>query len=236
MSFNILMVPVAIALRVAMGEEGYNNWIKANEKRMPTKIREDNELQKLVGMAGYDLIDYGSFKKTHFGNTFFIWEKDENQWTAVFSIHDDANEIDKLIQRLNKASGKDLFQTIQEEQQVKEKTYPTNFRDEETLKSALGEADIPYILEKGAFQCHLNGCHLKLSEGNKAYYEAQVKVNQNMNKSLIYLNILDEEYKKVVQEETYRNLLEKIHRTSDMEIEEEYIEEDDIVVVVKCNT
>lgn len=57
-----------------------------------------------------------------------------------------------------------------------------------------------------------------------------------MNKSLIYLNILDEEYKKVVQEETYRNLLEKIHRTSDMEIEEEYIEEDDIVVVVKCNT
>lgn len=82
----------------------------------------------------------------------------------------------------------------------------------------------------------MNGCHLKLSKGNKAYYEAQVKVNQNMNKSLIYLNILDEEYKKVVQEETYRNLLEKIHRTSDMEIEEEYIEEDDIVVVVKCNT
>lgn len=75
MSFNILIVPVAIALRVAMGEEGYNNWIKANEKRMPTKIREDNELQKLVGMAGYDLIDYGSFKKTHFGNTFLYGKR-----------------------------------------------------------------------------------------------------------------------------------------------------------------
>ena len=82
---------------------------------------------------------------------FFIWEKDENQWTAVFSIHDDANEIDKLIQRLNKASGKDLFQTIQEEQQVKEKTYPTNFRDEETLKSALGRRIFPISWKKEHF-------------------------------------------------------------------------------------
>ena len=75
MSFNILMVPVAIALRVVMGEEGFDKWVRSNERRMQTQIRTDQELERIVTTAGYDLIKYGSFKKTHFGDTFFCGKK-----------------------------------------------------------------------------------------------------------------------------------------------------------------
>ena len=55
-----------------------------------------------------------------------------------------------------------------------------------------------------------------------------------MNKPLVYLNVLDEEYKKVVQTETYLNIVKKVRASPDMEIEEEYLEGDSMVLVVRC--
>ncbi len=241
MSFNILMVPVAIALRVVMGEEGFDKWVRSNERRMQTQIRTDQELERIVTTAGYDLIKYGSFKKTHFGDTFFLWEKEDGCWTAVFSVYDDDSEVRRVVERINNASDRNLFLNMKKMCENKgkllnkqRKVYPTNFLDEGILRKALAEADIPYVVEKGVFVCRLNGCRMEIYKGNKAYYEVQIEVNDNMNKPLVYLNVLDEEYKKVVQTETYLNIVKKVRASPDMEIEEEYLEGDSMVLVVRC--
>ena len=39
MSFNIFMVPVSLALRVVMGEEGFNSWVRSKQNRMRTSIK-----------------------------------------------------------------------------------------------------------------------------------------------------------------------------------------------------
>ena len=78
------------------------------------------------------------------------------------------------------------------------------------------------------------GCRMELVRENKSYYEVRIITNQNFNKSMIYLNMLDEEYKKIVQTETYQNIMKKVKESSDMEVENEYLEEDSVVLVVKC--
>lgn len=237
MSFNIFMVPVALALRVVMGEEGYNNWARSKENRMRTNIKKESELERIVGMAGYDFIPYSSFRKTHFSNTFFIWEKEEDSWTAVFSTYDNEEEVRLVTEKLNRAARKNIFSrsmNIKRWKNEKNNIFPTNFTDKIVLKKALSESDIPFYEEADKFVCTMNGCRMVLFKGGRSYYEAQVIINNNFNKSMIYLNILDEEYKKIVQTETYQNIMKKVKESSDMELENEYLEEDTIVLVVKC--
>ena len=37
-----------------------------------------------------------------------------------------------------------------------------------------------------------------------------------------------------MQTETYQNIMKKVKESSDMEVENEYLEEDSVVLVVKC--
>ncbi len=237
MSFNIFMVPVALALRVVMGEEGFNNWVRSREVRMNTVIKKESELERIVGMAGYDFIAYSTFRKTHFSNTFFLWEKEGDNWSAVFSTYDKEEDVRLVTERLNRVAGKNIFgssMNIRRQEKEENNIFPTNFTDKIVLKKALSEADIPFYEEAGKLICVMNGCRMELFQGDKSYYEAQIKINKNFNKSMIYLNVLDEEYKKIVQTETYQNIMKKVKESSDMELEDEYIEEDTLVLVVKC--
>ena len=156
-------------------------------------------------------------------------------------MYDDDSEVRRVVERINNASDRNLFLNMKKMCENKgkllnkqRKVYPTNFLDEGILRKALAEADIPYVVEKGVFVCRLNGCRMEIYKGNKAYYEVQIEVNDNMNKPLVYLNVLDEEYKKVVQTETYLNIVKKVRASPDMEIEEEYLEGDSMVLVVRC--
>ena len=70
MSINIFMLPIAIALapamitmRVVMGEEKFNEFMKADDLNIPTNITNENELKKIVTNAGYDFKDYFNVKK-----------------------------------------------------------------------------------------------------------------------------------------------------------------------------
>ena len=237
MSFNIFMVPVSLALRVVMGEEGFNSWVRSKQNRMRTSIKKENELEHIVGRAGYDFIPYSTFRKTHFANTFFIWEKEGDNWTAVFSTYDKEEEVQLVTEKLNRVAGKNIFRAsmnIGRQQKEENNTYPTNFTDKTVLKKALSEADIPYYEEVNKLVCTINGCRMELVREYKSYYEVRIITNQNFNKSMIYLNMLDEEYKKIVQTETYQNIMKKVKESSDMEVENEYLEEDSVVLVVKC--
>jgi hypothetical protein len=99
MSVSIALLPVALAMRIVMGKEKFENWAKAQQVRVPTSFKTELELARAVKKAGYDAVKFGSSVKTHIDgeNTFFFWELEDGKWIAVFSKHHEQPILNKLM-------------------------------------------------------------------------------------------------------------------------------------------
>lgn len=204
MSINILMVPVALATRVVMGKERFDEFVKSSEIRARTVVKKEVDIGSLVNKAGYDFEDYFGLKKTHLLNNFFFWEIQEGVWEAVFSKYDDMEQIELFKQKLIQAAGKNIF--IEEKMRLNENElidsnrdiiYPTNFVDKDMLIKTLKDYGIGYIMEGSNIVIDSQECYLEIFKYDKPYYEVRIKKNSNFNKAYFYLNNIDEEYKKM---------------------------------------
>ena len=260
MSINIFMLPLAIALapamitmRVVMGEEKFNEFMKADDLKIPTNITNENELKKIVTNAGYDFKDYFNVKKTHCENRFFTGELGDGKYVAVFNIHDDQRQIEIIKNRLTKSAGKIIFENIvfndnltdlkdveksekiSEQVEYKTRVYPTNFADESLLEKTLTDYDIKYKKFNGTFCLEFEDIKIDIFKLDKAYYEAKIMYKTAISKACFYLNAIDEEYKKNVQNIAYENIIKKIESRKDMHIEsQEVLEDDSIQIVISC--
>ena len=135
MSISMKFVPYGVALRNLMGKESYEAWLRSMERSCSTYIEREGELQATVEKAGLDYLCYGALRKTHMGNTFFYWRLHEQTWQAVFSAYDNPTQVHEIMQRLEAAYGKILWQP--EHQVYAGESFPTDFTDAEVLKQSL---------------------------------------------------------------------------------------------------
>jgi hypothetical protein len=87
MSVCIALLPVALAMRVVMGKKNFENWVNAQQIKVPSNFTTELELTRTVKKAGYDAIKFGSSIKTHIDGekSFMFWELNDGKWIAIFA-------------------------------------------------------------------------------------------------------------------------------------------------------
>jgi hypothetical protein len=248
MSVSLALVPIVLILRVSMGKDNFNNWIESSEVKMPTSIKDDNELILTVKKAGYDAFKLGNLIKTHMNekNEYFFWEKINGVWTAVFSKYDSQESVKSFIKNLELNVGKTVFNCdydalIEKNQNGagvanQEEIYPTNFVDEEILLDTLRDYGVQTNKnQNGEIQCKVENSILSFYKENSNNYVVKVKGDSSLKYVYDQLNVIDEEYKRNVQSYTYNKVVEKLQR-SNMNIEsEEVMEDNSLVLTINVN-
>lgn len=237
MSVSLTMIPVALALRVVMGKEGFNNWIQSNEVLKKTTFKSERDLIVTVKKCGYDAEKWGGSIKTHFqgGKDFFFWELRDGVWYAIFSKYDSVERINQLMVQLEKLSGKGIFNENEEELVIKRPQraiFPTNFRDRNLLIKVLVDNGMePQELEDGKIICDLGSAKIQFfQENNDSIVTVEIIQGADMQSIFKHLWVLDDEYKSNVQNLVYENLLEKVEEKG-LKIEEEQVLEDNSIVI-----
>ena len=104
MSVSIALLPIALALRIVMGKENFENWAKSQQQTVLTSFSTELELTRAVKKAGYDVIKFGTALKTHLDGekTFFFWECVAGRWQANFSKSHDQAMLNRFIADVEK--------------------------------------------------------------------------------------------------------------------------------------
>jgi len=166
-SLCIALIPIALAMRVAMGKDNFEKWIASNEQRFLTNFKNERDLISTVEKAGYDTGKWGDSIKTHINgeNEFLFWELVDDNWTAVFSKSCPEQDLRHFIEVIEKKSGRKLFNVqhpTQKTTQISAQTFPTNFRDGHLLLETLQETGInPTTHSNGQITCTISQCTLR---------------------------------------------------------------------------
>lgn len=242
MSVSLTLVPVALALRVVMGKDKFNNWIESSQEPQISNFKSRKELTSTVQRAGYDAIPYGSSIKTHFNDkNFFFWELREGKWVAVFSQYDDRGLIKTFIKKLNEAAKRDVFSTKQTEEiaqidnspSIKRNTiFPTNFTDIELLAQVLSEKNIPTATEQdGSLVSILKATTLRFIQHRPdGVIDVELADSDSLANTFHQLTLLDEDYRKLIQQETYAKVVENAEQKG-FTIEEEMVLPDESILL-----
>lgn len=219
-----------------MGKKNFEEWVNSMQNRVVTTFKDEYELASTVELAGYDIVNFGMAKKTHFGGgKFFFWELIDGNWEAIFSRNDNKTQVNNLIRKIEEAAGKKIFLNDKEkEKPIETKNtikYPTNFVDKNILRKTLEEYNLPFVeKENGLFECVFDDCKLSLLKNNKEYYEVEIEYNKKLDLAYFHLNNLDEEYKRNVQSAVYKEVISKINAKS-LSIENEEVLDDNSIVL-----
>jgi|SRR5690625_2337951 len=217
MSVSLTMVPIALALRVVMGKDNFNEWTESNLNPQETNFKSRKELMATLHEAGYDAIPYGPSIKTHFGeNNYFIWELRDGKWTALFSKFDLKKDCITLINKLNNIAGRNLFESEEEafleskqEAIPKSAIFPTNFTDMILLEQTLQKENIPYqVKDDGTIVSNLQSVtlHFKQFRSN-GVIDVEIMHAENLQPIFKQMTILDEAYRRQIQQQTYDHLI-----------------------------
>lgn len=234
MSISISLLPIALAARLIMGKENFENWINSNLVRIPTDFLTEFDLIQVVKKSGYDATRFGNSIKTHLGdeNSFFFWEFVDGAWTAVFSKRIEQNQIDDFIKTIEAAAGRKVFRSPAVETSTETASFPTNFTDEKLLLKTLLEFGAePEMQLKGSISCKLGESELFFSRPNTGV-PFSVEVRNAPNLDLIYqsLNELDEDYRRCVQTSVYEKVKTRATEKN-MAIESEEVLADKTIVI-----
>jgi len=218
MSVSLTMVPIALALRVVMGKDNFNEWTESNLNPQETNFKSRKELMATLQEAGYDAIPYGPSIKTHFGeNNHFIWELRNGKWTALFSKFDLKEDCITLINKLNDIAGRNLFSESEEQsfsednrQEIPESViFPTNFTDMIVLEQTLKEENIPYeVNDNGTIVSNLQSVTLYFKQfRSDGVIDVEIMHAENLQPIFKQMTILDEAYRRQIQQQTYDHLI-----------------------------
>lgn len=234
MSVSLIMLPVALALRVVMGKERFEGWVKAAERRVATGFTDSRELKRAVRKAGYDINPFGGLLKTHFGDTFFFWEREEGKWVAVFSKYDDRALVQRLMREVDAAAGRAMFaeSEVKEEAEARSSVYPTNFRDGALLLRTLQRHGVQGTMHAGGeITCAIGRSPLRFRPGGEGGpYTVEIGNEADLRGLFTQLSRIDDGYKRGVQADALATLRERI-RERNLTIEKEEVMADESVVI-----
>jgi len=254
MSVSIALIPVALVIRGVMGKEKFERWIESSQIKVPTSVSSAEELGKILRDSGYDALPFGNLIKTHIDGEkqFFFWEQLNGKWTAIFSIYDDPILIEDFSNTLIKTLGYQVFNTppmalYHEKKKAEESSrkpineninaykHPTNMTDETLLKKTLEEYNIQYKEVSGNIVCEVEKTKLVFTKNNMQNYDVEISNIDNFNQIQHHLAIMDEDYKKNVQENTYNNLIKKLHKSEYVIEEESILDDNSILLTISVN-
>lgn len=235
MSVSLTLVPVALALRVIMGEKKFNDWIRSMQIRMPTKISQKSDLTTCLVKAGYDAKNFGDAVKTHIGadkETFFFWEFENGKWVAVFSKQLPLIMINSFILNLENENNKKIFLNSDFKEEIEQiHRSPTNFKDESLLIKTLEEYGARPTKNNDEVMVNLGGTKLRFFRDLDEPYAVEIRnVSSDLEYVFNQLSLMDESYKQNVQSLTYENLKHNLEEKN-MQIENEEILNDNSIVL-----
>ncbi|OSA77134.1 hypothetical protein B2H86_03045 [Clostridium botulinum] len=250
MSISLALVPAVLILSVAMGAKDFDNWVESSKIKMPTELKNEEEIMKTVELAGYKINKYGNYIRTEIneGKEFVTWEKENGIWNVVFSKYDSKEMIVDFIMNLNnKAGRKVIYKSIEEMEnrndnsttvkeilelpKVEKEIFPTNFRDKDLLLKTLKECGAcPKEISNEDIQCNTKECQLIFHKEEDGSYNVEIEDTSSLKNVFHHLSIIDEEYKHNVQEYTYKRVVEKLNET-DMYIDNEEVLEDNSILL-----
>jgi hypothetical protein len=237
MSVSLTLIPVALALRVVMGKDRFENWIRSMECPRKTNFTSERDLIVTVKKGGYDAEKWGSMIKTHINGEkqFFFWEFRNGAWYAIFSKYDSPKLIEDFMRTLEERTGRVIFEMSEENSFVQESVtqiFPTNFRDRDLLIQVLEDNGmVPIEEESGNLVVHLGGAILTFQQSSPGgLITVELSESNNLPSIFRQLSLLDEDYKSYIQEKAYQSVKNKAEDKGFV-IEEEQILEDNSIVI-----
>ena len=240
MSVSIALLPVALAMRIVMGKEGFENWVKSQQVVVPTRFTQERDLVIAVKRAGYDAEKYGASIKTHFDRDgdFFFWDLIEGRWCAVFAKGQDQAVLDRLIAKIESNVGSKVFESSPDTSSVSvaKAEFPTNFRDGDLLIKALTEFGAqPTKKANGTIVCKINESTFRFCQSGDAPYTLTVDRCPTMEDAYTYLDDIESDYRRCAQEAVYSKVTQKA-ASLNMTVEaEEVLKDKTIVLTLRVN-
>ena len=209
MSVSIAFLPIALAMRIVMGKENFENWVRAQQTRIPSAFKTEAELFRIVKKAGYDTVKFGSSIKTHIAGekAFFFWEFVDGQWVAVFSKHEDQAILRACMSAIETAAGFRVFAENSETVSAMSAQFPTNFRDGKILIDALREfGGRPKKRVDGSISCKIEESELLFTQLGDSPFSVEVRGAPNLEQVYLYMSDIDDDYKRCVQTAVYEKV------------------------------
>lgn len=244
MSVSLTLVPVALALRVVMGKEKFNEWTESHLNPQETNFKSRKELTSTLHEAGYDAIPYGTSLKTHFGeNNYFMWELRDGKWTALFSEYDVKKDCMTLIKKLNETVGRQVFSENLEHElagsrniQIPESaTFPTNFTDLSLLEQTLRIENIPYeVKNDDTIISTIQAVTLTFKQfQHGGVIDVEVAHAESLQPVFKQMTVLDEAYRRQIQQHTYNHLMTHVEEKGFSVEEEMELPDESILITLK---
>lgn len=233
MSVSIALLPVALAVRIVMGKENFENWVKAQQVRVPTSFTSELELARVVKMAGYDAVKFGASIKTHVDGekTFFFWELVDGKWVAIFSKYHEQAILDRLMSSVESAAGRKIFGEFSPVTDSVSAQFPTNFRDRAMLIEALTDFGVqPSKEANGSITCKIEESVLRFTQVGESPYMVEVKNSPSLEQVYRYMSDIDDDYKRCVQTAVYEKVKARVAER-DMAIESEEVLPDKTILI-----
>lgn len=241
MSVSLTMIPVALALRVVMGKEKFNNWIQSMEIPQKTTFKSERDLITTVKQCGYDAQKWGGSIKTHMRGEkeFFFWEVRDGAWQAIFSKYDNMDLVKHFMQTLEQRSGRNIFVELEQAvvqapipQQMVKQIFPTNFRDFDLLKKVLEDNEFnPVELKSGQLSCDIGNAKLNFNQDiPDSIITVELSKTMELQSVFRQLSLVDEDYKSYLQERAYQDVLTKAEERG-LTVEQEQILPDNSIVL-----
>lgn len=233
MSVSIALLPVALAMRIVMGKDNFENWVKAQQVRVPSSFKTELELSRAVKKAGYDAVKFGASIKTHIDgeNVFFFWEFVDGKWIAIFSKHHEQAILNKFMSSVESAAGFKIFGEQANTAAVVSTQFPTNFRDGTMLIDALKEFGAhPTKRSDGSITCKIEHSELLFTQLGDSPFMVEVKNSPSLEQVYRYMSDIDDDYKRCVQTAVYEKVKARAAE-KDMVIEGEEVLPDKTILM-----
>jgi hypothetical protein len=233
MSVCIALLPVALAMRIVMGKKNFENWVSAQQVRVPSNFTTELELTRTVKKAGYDAIKFGSSIKTHIDGekSFFFWELVDNKWVAIFSKNQDKAMLDRFKSVVESVADRRVFGELPAAAVTVSAQFPTNFRDADLLMKALTEfGALPVKRSNGSVLCKIQNTSLIFNQIGNSPYMVEVKDGPNLEQVYQYMADIDDDYKRCVQTAVYEKVKSRAAER-DMTIESEEVLPDKTILM-----
>lgn len=247
MSINIALIPLALAMRVVMGKDGFEDFVRQNELVRYTNFKNFNDIANSVNKAGYDFKTQYGILKTHYKTGgYFYWEIRDGYLCAVFSVYDENSEITNFINSLEKIFGKQIFykslsdmnnnrkmaaiENIKQPKPVTEQIFKTKFTNKNLLIKALKSIGLNCKQRDDELVCSSDNYTLIFTKKDDIYEFKIVGEISNKDAYMKYKDI-DKKYGKEVQQDVIKTIKENVFKKSNMKLEKEEILEDDSVVI-----
>lgn len=237
MSICLLAIPIALAMRAAMGEKNFNEWVESNTMRLATNFKDEQDLLQTVKGAGHDAEPWGEMYKTHIDkDLWFFWERHDGKWQANFSKSDNMDKIKTFFRDLQRKANRQILYVEPQATKIAPKvegTLPTIYTDKELLEETLlkfGAQKKLYRKDRSLI-CELSGFTLEFRQKEPGVpYELSFTGQKGAHAVYDAMRQLDEGYRSAVQERTYLNVRKKLEEKN-MTVESEEIMEDNSIVL-----